>query len=185
MDRAGDRRAGFWSACLLPALVAAITLAGCSRDATPGQSSAPASPATAPAPAAAASSQPGPVQIEMKNLHMHLADDLIVKVRHLRGEMISRMPGQPPTFDDPRAYMIDVDVAEILATMKRNTERAREALGGVLPLLRDRPEACPHGCDRALDVAILTPPEARDPDLVAKLDAVAGRVLRPRNGAAS
>jgi 5'-methylthioadenosine phosphorylase len=36
------------------------------------------------------------------------------------------------------------------------------------------------GSDRALDVAIITPPEARDPALLAKLDAVAGRVLKTR-----
>jgi 5'-methylthioadenosine phosphorylase len=36
---------------------------------------------------------------------------------------------------------------------------------------------CPIGSDRALDVAIITPAEARDPALLAKLDAVAGRVL--------
>jgi 5'-methylthioadenosine phosphorylase len=36
---------------------------------------------------------------------------------------------------------------------------------------------CPHGCDRALDHAIMTAPTARDPDLLAKLDAIAGRVL--------
>jgi 5'-methylthioadenosine phosphorylase len=82
-------------------------------------------------------------------------------------------------FDCWRSEHADVDVAQIVATMKRNTERARDALAGVLPLLRERPDPCPHGCDRALDVALLTPPEARDPELVAKLDAVAGRVLRP------
>ena len=36
---------------------------------------------------------------------------------------------------------------------------------------------CPVGSDRALDVAIITPAEARDPALLAKLDAVGGRVL--------
>ncbi len=36
---------------------------------------------------------------------------------------------------------------------------------------------CPHGCDRALDHAIMTAPDRRDPALVARLDAVAGRVL--------
>jgi 5'-methylthioadenosine phosphorylase len=36
---------------------------------------------------------------------------------------------------------------------------------------------CPHGCDRALDHALMTAPDKRDPDLVARLDAVAGRVL--------
>jgi 5'-methylthioadenosine phosphorylase len=36
---------------------------------------------------------------------------------------------------------------------------------------------CPHGCDRALDHALLTAPERRDAALVARLDAVAGRIL--------
>ena len=41
---------------------------------------------------------------------------------------------------------------------------------------REHP-ACPIGSDTALDVAIITAPEARDPALMRKLDAVAGRVL--------
>ncbi|MGR3570658.1 MAG: S-methyl-5'-thioadenosine phosphorylase, partial [Brevirhabdus sp.] len=36
---------------------------------------------------------------------------------------------------------------------------------------------CPHGCDHALEYALLTAPENRDPALTAKLDAVAGRML--------
>ncbi|MDJ0894001.1 MAG: S-methyl-5'-thioadenosine phosphorylase, partial [Alphaproteobacteria bacterium] len=40
-----------------------------------------------------------------------------------------------------------------------------------------REHPCPEGCHTALDAAIITPPAARDPALVAKLDAVAGRVL--------
>ena len=48
---------------------------------------------------------------------------------------------------------------------------------GLPALLGTEREACPHGCDRALEFAILTAPEARDAALVAKLDAVAGRVL--------
>jgi 5'-methylthioadenosine phosphorylase len=39
---------------------------------------------------------------------------------------------------------------------------------------------CAHGCDRALEYAVITAPEARDPELVNKLDAVAGRVLGRR-----
>ena len=49
-------------------------------------------------------------------------------------------------------------------------------------LARDFPrqhEPCPIGSDRALDTALITAPEARDPALLQKLDAVAGRVLRP------
>jgi 5'-methylthioadenosine phosphorylase len=48
----------------------------------------------------------------------------------------------------------------------------------VVPLLADRPAPCSAGCDRALEYALLTTPEKRDPGLAAKLDAVAGRVLR-------
>jgi 5'-methylthioadenosine phosphorylase len=39
-------------------------------------------------------------------------------------------------------------------------------------------EPCPIGSDRALEHAIITAPEARDHMLLAKLDAVAGRVLK-------
>ena len=39
-------------------------------------------------------------------------------------------------------------------------------------------EPCPIGSDRALDTAIITAPEARDPELLKKLAAVAGRVLK-------
>jgi 5'-methylthioadenosine phosphorylase len=44
-------------------------------------------------------------------------------------------------------------------------------------LLGQKRAPCPHGCDRALDHAILTAPEKRDPAMVAKLGTVAGRVL--------
>jgi 5'-methylthioadenosine phosphorylase len=39
---------------------------------------------------------------------------------------------------------------------------------------------CSAGCDRALDHALITAEGARDPELLRRLDAVAGRVLRPR-----
>ena len=71
----------------------------------------------------------------------------------------------------------DVDVASIIAIMKDNTEKAQRL---VARLARDFPRehpACPIDSDRALDVAIITAPEARDASLVRKLDAVAGRVL--------
>jgi 5'-methylthioadenosine phosphorylase len=44
-------------------------------------------------------------------------------------------------------------------------------------MLRGRSGACPAGCHHALDSALITQPEARDPALAARLDAVAGRVL--------
>ena len=56
----------------------------------------------------------------------------------------------------------------------------REGEALVARLARDFPrehEPCPIGSDRALDTALITAPEARDPELIKKLDAVAGRVL--------
>ena len=48
----------------------------------------------------------------------------------------------------------------------------------ILPAHLDHSAACPHGCDHALTHAIMTAPDKRDPALLAKLDAVAGRVLK-------
>jgi 5'-methylthioadenosine phosphorylase len=70
-----------------------------------------------------------------------------------------------------------VDVAAIIAVMKGNTEKAQRLVSRLAQdFPREHPK-CPIGSDTALDVAIITPKEARDPKLVAKLDAVAGRVL--------
>jgi 5'-methylthioadenosine phosphorylase len=70
-----------------------------------------------------------------------------------------------------------VDVAAVIKVLSENVDKAHrliERLARAFP--REHPP-CPIGSDRALDVAIITPPEARDPALLAKLDAVAGRVL--------
>jgi 5'-methylthioadenosine phosphorylase len=60
-------------------------------------------------------------------------------------------------------------------------DNADKASALVARTLRDFPavhEACPAGSDRSLEYAIITHAGARDPELVKKLDAVAGRVLR-------
>src|SRR5258708_1122563 len=72
-----------------------------------------------------------------------------------------------------------VTVQDIIRVLNSNADRAK---GLVARLARDFPrkhEPCPVGSDRALDTALITAPEARDPQLLRKLDAVAGRVLRP------
>ena len=71
----------------------------------------------------------------------------------------------------------EVDVAQIIATLMGNADKARTLVGGLPLLLGAEHAPCPHGCDHALDHAILTAPDRRDPALLAKLDAVAGRVL--------
>jgi 5'-methylthioadenosine phosphorylase len=72
---------------------------------------------------------------------------------------------------------VDVEVAEIVAVLAQNVERARHLVAAAARALEPRPRPCPHGCDRALETAIITSPAARDPEVVRRLDAVAGRVL--------
>jgi len=74
----------------------------------------------------------------------------------------------------------DVDIASIIRVMKGNSEKAQRL---ILNLARNFPRehpACPLGSDRALDMAIITRRDVRDGELLAKLDAVAGRVLQSR-----
>src|SRR6188508_1624511 len=71
-----------------------------------------------------------------------------------------------------------VTVQDIIRVLTTNADKAKRL---VARLARDFPrehEPCPIGSDRALDNAIITAPEARDPQLLQKLDAVAGRILR-------
>jgi 5'-methylthioadenosine phosphorylase len=74
-----------------------------------------------------------------------------------------------------------VDVAAVIKIMHDNAAKAQKLIGR---LARDFPKQhpeCPIGSDMALEVALITAPEARDPALVAKLDAVAGRVLNRKD----
>ena len=70
-----------------------------------------------------------------------------------------------------------VDISSILNTLKGNAHKAKALISALPGLLGPTRAPCPHGCDRALDYAIMTAPDMRDPALLAKLDAVAGRVL--------
>jgi len=70
-----------------------------------------------------------------------------------------------------------VDISAILATLHGNADKARGLVAALPGLLGPDRAPCPHGCDRVLTHAIMTAPAARDPDLMARLDAVAGRVL--------
>src|SRR6056297_1168862 len=71
----------------------------------------------------------------------------------------------------------EVDISDIIATLTGNADKARALVKGLPERLGADRAPCPHGCDRALDHAVLTAPEKRDAAMVAKLDAVAGRVL--------
>ncbi len=70
-----------------------------------------------------------------------------------------------------------VTVQDIVKVLSHNADKAKRLVARLARELPREHEPCPIGSDRALDTAIITAPQARDPELVRKLDAVAGRVL--------
>jgi 5'-methylthioadenosine phosphorylase len=71
----------------------------------------------------------------------------------------------------------NVSVEGVIKVLLENADKARALVKQVVPRLAGRVESCGKGCHHALDNAVITAPEARDPDVAARLDAVAGRVL--------
>ena len=70
-----------------------------------------------------------------------------------------------------------VDIQSILEVVRANSGNASRLVSEIAGNFPPEHEPCPIGSDRALELAIITAPDKRDPQLVAKLDAVAGRVL--------
>jgi 5'-methylthioadenosine phosphorylase len=70
-----------------------------------------------------------------------------------------------------------VDITSIIEVMQANADGARRLVARLAADFPRQHQPCPIGSDTALEHAILTAPDARDPVLLAKLDAVAGRVL--------
>ncbi len=71
----------------------------------------------------------------------------------------------------------NVTVEQVIATLQTNADKARALIAATVPRLAPRRALCEAGCHTALDYAMITHPEARDAELQARLDAVAGRVL--------
>lgn len=71
----------------------------------------------------------------------------------------------------------DVDIEQIIKTLHENSAKAQRLVSRLASEFPAEHEPCPLGSDKVLDVSIITPPDARDPELMKKLDAVAGRVL--------
>ncbi len=71
-----------------------------------------------------------------------------------------------------------VTVDSVIKTLLENADKGRALVKNIAPALSPRSESCSDGCHTALDMSIITAPDARDKDMIKKLDAVAGRVLK-------
>ncbi|HUX26667.1 MAG TPA: S-methyl-5'-thioadenosine phosphorylase [Burkholderiales bacterium] len=74
----------------------------------------------------------------------------------------------------------DVTVDAIIKVLLANADKARAMLKQAAPRIRDDTHAERCSCRSALGHALITAPEARDADMVRRLDAVAGRLLDPK-----
>jgi len=72
----------------------------------------------------------------------------------------------------------DVTVEQIIGVLLANADKARALVQQAAPRIAADADACTCGCRTVLQHALITAPEARDPVLVEKLRAVAGRVLK-------
>jgi len=70
-----------------------------------------------------------------------------------------------------------VTIQDIIRVMASNADKAKNLVARLAMIFPREHEPCPIGSDRALETALITAPEARDPELLKKLDAVAGRVV--------
>ncbi|HEY1857915.1 S-methyl-5'-thioadenosine phosphorylase [Acidocella sp.] len=70
-----------------------------------------------------------------------------------------------------------VTVDAVIKVLLGNADKARNLVKTALPKVGGARGPCPAGCDRALEYALITAPEARDPAVLTKLQVVAGRVL--------
>jgi 5'-methylthioadenosine phosphorylase len=70
-----------------------------------------------------------------------------------------------------------VTVEAVIKVLLDNAARARALIKALAPRLGDRMQSCHAGCHTSLDTALITAPQARDPGLLRRLDAIAGRVL--------
>jgi len=73
-----------------------------------------------------------------------------------------------------------VSVESVIKVIEKNRDNANLLVKNVLPRIKVRPEEDIQGGDRALDFAIVTSPDSRTPEMVERLDAIAGRVLQKK-----
>jgi len=93
-------------------------------------------------------------------------------------ELPYALVGMVTDYDCWREGEAHVEVDQVMAVMAANSAKARRMVRELVALLPA--ERTPSPIDTVLDQALMTAPDARDPALLAKLDAVAGRALARR-----
>jgi 5'-methylthioadenosine phosphorylase len=74
-----------------------------------------------------------------------------------------------------------VSVENVVKVLLDNAGKAKDLVRGVVPALKGREGFCPHGCQTALDTAVITAPDKRDPAVLQRLDAILARVMETQD----
>lgn len=72
----------------------------------------------------------------------------------------------------------NVTVEAVIRVLSENGDKARQLVTKIVSKLDEPNDPCFHGCETALEYALITAPQSRDPEMIARLQAVAGRILR-------
>lgn len=64
----------------------------------------------------AAAPAPPIVRVAFRNVHLHVAEGVVLEVRHIEGALVSTQPGRPPVFDDQRSFTLRIDSGEVAMT---------------------------------------------------------------------
>lgn len=75
--------------------------------------------------------------VEMRNVALRVTDDIVLQVRALDGEFVSRLRARPPIFDDPNSYTLRLKSAEIAMDGASLTNMLRTSLTAHSTQLRD------------------------------------------------
>lgn len=71
-----------------------------------------------------------PVEVEMRNVDLHLTDDVTVHIKHLRGRFVAEGARQVPYLDDPRSYSVTIDTGEVAVDLESMNALMTRALQG-------------------------------------------------------
>jgi hypothetical protein len=113
--RSRSVRGGRWrtGVALRLAAGAGVLAVGCSRAPAATPACDCADPEARPAGTTGREPSRGPVAVDFRNVHLHVADGVVLEVRHLRGALTSVRENAPPTFDDIHSYSLRIDRGEV------------------------------------------------------------------------
>jgi 5'-methylthioadenosine phosphorylase len=97
-------------------------------------------------------------------------------------ELCYAMVAMPTDYDCWYEGHEAVTASLVSERMERIAVQANSLVEQVCDVIMSHQESCSHGCDRALDTAIMTLPASRSPEMLVRLGFVVPRIIQSRDG---